>query len=373
VDSTPPGTLARQLVWTLAFAIATVGCGAAETAEPEAPAPQPIGVRRMAVVQTELVVPVFGTGTIVAHKSTKIGPRVDGIIDEIFVKVGDRVRSGAPLFRTRQVHYQIRVDEASQSLQLAKAELQHAKRERDRIEILHDKGVASEARLDDVKTDYDLAAARLGKARSAHARARQELDDTTVRAPYPGAITHRYVDEGAMMRTMLSANTPVVQIMKIDIVAAIIQIPEVHLSEAQVGTPGRVKVDGIDRVFESAVYVLNDRVDPVSRAFEVRLLIANEDLEIKPGLFAQVELLPEPRLITVVDRGAVLGAEGSRYVFLEEGGTARRRPVKARDLDAMRFEVLEGLSAGEYVLSGPNLRRLSPGSPVAVEADRANR
>jgi RND family efflux transporter MFP subunit len=327
----------------------------------------------MPVVQVELVVPVFGTGTIAAHKATEIGPRVDGIIDEVLVKVGDRVHAGDPLFRTRQVHYQIRVDEASQAVHLAEAELKHAKRERDRIESLHTSNVASEGRLDEVRTAHDMAAARLGQARAAHARALQELEDTTVRAPYPGAITHRYVDEGTMMRTMMSANSPVVQIMKMDIVAAIIQVPEVHLSEARVGTPGRVKVDGIDRVFETEVYILNDRVDPVSRAFEVRLPIANEDLEIKPGLFAQAELLPESRLVTVVARGAVLGVEGSRYVFLEEGGAAVRRSIDARDLDAMRLEVLDGLSAGEFVLSGPNLRRLSPGAPVVVEGDHANR
>ena len=373
MNQRPTDTLARALVWALTLAVAASGCGAPETAEPEAMEPKSIGVRSLAVVQMELVVPVFGTGTIAAHKTTEIGPRVDGIIEEIFVKVGDRVQSGDPLFRTRQVHYQIRVDEVSHSLLLAQAELKHAKRERDRIESLHSSSVASEDRLDDVRTSQDMAAARLGKARAAHARALQELEDTTVRAPYPGAITHRYVDEGAMMRTMMSGNSPVIQIMKMDIVAAIIQVPEVHLSQVHIGTPARVKVDGIERVIESEVYVLNDLVDPVSRAFEVRLPIANEDLEIKPGLFVQAELLPEPRQVTVVDRGAVLGVEGGRYVFLEESGTADRRPIVARDLDAMRLEVLDGLSAGQYVLSGPNLRRLSPGTPVVVEADHANR
>jgi len=338
-----PETLARQLVWTLALVVIASGCGAPETAEPEALAPRPIGVRQVAVVQTELVVPVFGTGTIAANKTTNIGPRVDGIIDEIFVKVGDRVEDGDPLFRTRQAHYRIRVDEASQSLRLAQVELEHSKRDRDRIESLHARSVASEGRLDDVRTAYDLAAARLGRARAANARALQEFEDTTVRAPYAGAITHRYVDEGAMMRTMMS------------------------------GTPARVKVDGIARVFESEVYILNDRVDPVSRAFEVRGPIVHEDLPIKPGLFAQAELLPEPRVVTVVDRGAVLGVEGSRYVYVEQDGAVDQRPIKARDLDVMRLEVLEGLSAGEYVLSGPNLRRLSPGTPVVVETDHADR
>jgi hypothetical protein len=172
---------------------------------------------------------------------------------------------------------------------------------------------------------------------------------------------------------MMSGNSPVVQIMKMDIVAAIVQVPEVHLSKIHIGTPARLKIDGIDRIIESEVYILNDLVDPVSRAFEIRLPITNKDLEIKPGLFAQAELLPEPRRVTVVDRGAVLGVEGSRYVFLEEGGTASRRPIKARDLDATRLEVIDGLSAGEYVLSGPNLRRLSPDTPVVVQANHANR
>jgi len=358
---------------SIALAITASGCGPSDDAKPEPAERNRIEVRRVAVVQTELVVPVFGTGTIAAHKSTKIGPRVDGIIEEIFVKVGDRLQSGDPLFRTRQVHFQIRVDEAGHSLGLAKAELEHAKREYGRIKSLHTSNVTSEGRMDEVRTAYDMAIARLGTAKAAHARALQELEDTVVRAPYSGAITFRYVDEGTMMRTMMSANSPVVQIMKMDIVAAIIQIPEVHLSEIHIGTLARLKVDGIDHVLTSGVYILNDLVDPVSRAFEVRLPIMNEDLEIKPGLFVQAELLPEPRSVTVVEREVVLGAEGNRYIFVEDGGTARQRYIKAQDLDAMRIEVLDGLSAGEYVLSGPNLRRLTPGAPIVVEASHANR
>jgi hypothetical protein len=99
----------------------------------------------------------------------------------------------------------------------------------------------------------------------------------------------------------------------------------------------------------------------------------NEDLIVKPGLFVQAELMPEPRLVKTLDRGAVLGVEGSRYVFIENSGVADRRAIKAQDLDAARFEILDGLSTGEYVLTGPNLGRLSPGTPVTVEIDHANR
>ena len=105
-------SIVRLLARVLFLAVLAAGCGTSETPEPDEAKVITVDVHRLAVVETELVVPVFGTGTIAAHKSTKIGPRVDGIIEEIFVKVGDRVKAGAPLFRTRQVHYQIRVDEA---------------------------------------------------------------------------------------------------------------------------------------------------------------------------------------------------------------------------------------------------------------------
>jgi len=173
-----------------------------------------------------------------------------------------------------------------------------------------------------------------------------------------------------MMRTMMSADSPVVQIMKMDIVLAIVQIPEVYLSQVHLGTPARVRVDGTNREYESSVYILSDRVDHMSRAFQVRLSIENPDLELKPGLFAKAELLPEARRVTVVTREGVLGLEGNRYVYVASGAAAERRAITARDLDTTRMEILEGLAPGDRILVGPNLRRLSPGAPIIVGVDR---
>ena len=348
------------------------GCRAPEDGVENSPTP-PTPVRELSVRKLELVSPIFGTGTIAAHKTTAIGPSVDGIIEEIYVKVGDRVEAGDPLFRTRPVHYEIRAEEAAQALKLAQAELEHARREKERIQKLRGSSISSQDQLDAVVAQYDIALARLGQARAAEARAKQNLEDTVVRAPYAAAITQRYVDEGAMMRTMLSANSPVVQIMKMDIVAAIVQVPEVHLSEVRVGTPAKVQVDGMDLEMESEVYILNDRVDHVSRAFEVRLPLSNADYAIKPGLFVQAHLLPESRSVLVVDREAVLGSKGNRYVFVHNDGEAKRLPIEVRDVDASQVEVTAGLVEGDRVLAGPNLRRLSSGAPILVEDDHAHR
>lgn len=366
---------ARCMLLALPLVLSLAGCRAEEAPPVAAAGPESarIPVASTTVARQSIVEPVFGTGTIAAHKTTDVGPRVSGIIDVIHVAVGDRVEQGDPLFRTRPVDYEIRVREAESALRLARANAQKAERDLERIRTLHGQNVASDERLDAVRTAFEMAAAQRDQAEAALAQARQNLTDTTVRAPYRGVITRRFVDEGAMLSTMMTMGNAVVQIMKVDVVAAIVQLPEMHLSRVHVGTPGVVRVAGIERDYPAEVDILNDRVDPVSRAFEVRLAIENPDYALKPGLFAELELRPESREATLVERAALLGGDDTRYVFVLADGRAARRPLRVRELDALRVEVLEGLAPGERVLLGPNLSQLADGSPVAIEVPHADR
>jgi RND family efflux transporter MFP subunit len=356
------------------LASCVVACGGeTDPVAPPAGATEIVRVEVAAVAREQIVEKIVGTGTIAAHKTTDIGPRVSGVINEIPVKVGDRVEEGAVLFRTRSDDYEIRARQAAAQARIARAALQKLERDVERIERLQAQGVASVERLDDVRTAHETALAQNESAQAGLAEARQNLEDTIVRAPYPGVITRRYVDEGAMMSTLMSAGSQVVQIMKIDIVAAIVQVPGVHLPRIRLGTPARVTVDGVEGAFESEVYILNDRVDHESRAVEIRLPIRNPDYRVKPGLFARAELIPEPREAVVVPQDAVLGPTGFRYVFVDDGGVARRREVRVQELDTRRMEVVDGLAPGDAVLTGPNLPRVSDGTKIATELAHADR
>jgi membrane fusion protein (multidrug efflux system) len=348
------------------FLALLVACGADEAVDSPAPELPTLDVWTVEVTQETIVEPVVGTGSIAPHKTSNIGPRVDGIVEEIFVRVGDRVERGEPLFRTREINYRIHVDEAKHAFRLAQAEARKASRDKKRIENLADEGVASAEQLDTVRTADEIADARLAAEGTALERAQQNLADTLVVAPYPGVITARLVDEGVMMRTMLSANSHVVQLMKTDIVAAVVQVPALHLSKIKLGTRATLHIDGLPESYEGEVLILNDRVDLASRAFEVRIPIENHDLAIKPGLFVRVELRPEPRQVLVLERRAVLGVNGRRHVFLSENGLAITRVVEIRDLGATRLEVVSGLVAGDQVLSGPSLPRLVEGTPIVI-------
>lgn len=361
----------RRALGLLLLATWTAGCGGGEPLASVSQAP--VSVASAPVQRESLVEPVVGTGTIAAEKTTRVGPRVSGIIEAIHVSVGDRVEAGAPLFSSRPLEYEIAVQEAEHALRLARAEADKARRDVRRIEQLRERNVASTERSDEARTVLEIADARRGAAQTALERARQNLDNTVVRAPYTSVVTQRLVDEGTMMTTMMSSSAVVIEIMKIDVVAAIVQIPEVDLARVRVGTPARLRIDGTQREVDGSVTVLNDRVDPLSRAFEVRIRVENPDYSIKPGLFVRAELRPDPREALVLERRALLGPADARYVWVDAGGRAARRAVRVRELDATRVEVLEGLAAGDRVLAGPNLSRLTEGAPVAVELARADR
>ncbi len=354
----------------LVTGLALAGCG--ESAKNTPKTEVAIPVVSYAATSMEIQDRIAGTGTIAAARTTDIGPRVDGIVDAIWVRVGDTVVADQPLFRTRQREYDLSVKELEQKLAQAKADLDKTERDQIRTADLKSRGVASQTSLNDVMTRLEQAKAQAGVMAAQLDRARQAMADTIVRAPYAGVVTRRNVDEGTFMNSRAMAmgsnsSTAAVQIMEIDVVAAIIQVPSVYVGRLAIGTPGRVHVDGLDDVWDSKIIIVNDRVDTATRAVEVRLPIDNKDRRIKPGLYTRVELLPPPRPAIVVDRRVIQGAEGDRFVFLADAGKAIKRAVTIRDLDSSKIEIVAGLIPGEAALAGPNIGRVSEGSLISVE------
>jgi len=368
-------TISRaSLLCVAAFSVALSACGdGSDNAAMQAPTPDPVSMASSVVEQVSIEQPIVGTGTIAPLQSTDLGPRVDGIIEEIFVRVGQRVSKDDPLFRTRDTELKLKVTELENELKLASATAKEASRDYNRITKLNKRGNASGGALDKSRAAHESAQARFGIAEAKLGQIKQSLEDAVVTAPFDGVITARNVHEGTFMATrmggggMMGGPSGVVQIMEIHIVAAIVDVPEVHLSKFGVGTRAKVIIDGLNDEFESEVHRINDYIDPVKRTIEVRIGIANDDYRIKPGSFARALIYPPAREVLTLPRGAVLGFEDQRYVFVEVDGVAKRRPVETAQLDAERGVVLDGLVQGDEVLSGPGLRALVEDDPVLLE------
>lgn len=368
--------------FAFALAVAVASCGPSESKPQEASATsdkaaqtlplEALSVGTVKVERTKVASQITGSGNITPLRMTDIGPSVDGIIEAVMVKVGDTVKKGQALFKTRDVDIRLQVQEMERQVALARAQHANAKADLKRQDALKAGGWVSASRMDAMRTTAAVNAATVGVWEARLAQARQQLADTVVRAPYDGVITRKDVYEGRFMATrfggMPGGASGVVQIMDIDTVAAIVNVPEIHVSQLKLDMPARVRIDGFDTPVDAKVAVINHRVDNQTRSVEVRIGIANKDHKILPGLYCSVELMPEAREVLAVERKAVLGGDGARYAFVAENGRAKKITLSTRDLDGERLEILSNVPEGTLLLNGPNLARLSDGIAVKVEA-----
>ncbi|MCE9521628.1 MAG: efflux RND transporter periplasmic adaptor subunit [Alphaproteobacteria bacterium] len=361
----------------LALSVAVSSCGKAVEAKKAEAVAEAILVSNAEVTFADVTTPIVGTGNITPVKLTDIGPSVDGIIDEVMVKVGDVVKKGDALFRTRDVDTKLQIRELEQQVALARAQYANANSDMKRQSSLKSGGWVSQSRMDTTRTNAAVALAQAGVWEARLAAARQQLKDTVVRAPYDGVITRKDVYEGRFMATrfggggMMGGAAGVVQIMDIAIVAAIVNVPESYLAQMELGLPAKIHVDGLDKTYDAKIAVINHRVDDRTRSVEVRFGIDNKDLKIKPGLFCRADILPPARKVLVVARKAVLGSEGAHYAYIAQNGRAKKIALSARDLDGERVEITSNVPAGTMFLTGPNLAQLADGMAVKLESEKA--
>lgn len=309
--------------------------------------------------------PITGTGTIFAHKTSKIGPLVGGQVSKIYINVGDRVQEGDPLFKIHADRYHFAYEETKAHLAMAIARSKDALPTLERAKELFKKGSLSQSRLDKASSAVALIRAEITLAEVNMKQAKKNLDDTVVQAPFAGAITSRFVDEGVYLSTQVpGSSSAIVELQKIDIAVAIIQIPARELENIHVGAPVKLIIDGISNPVDAQVTIINDKIDIATRTAEIRIGLENSDYSIKPGLFVQAEVSPKSRSAIVIPRYSIQGSRDARYVFVLEDGKAVRKIIRTIDVDATIVEVLSGLTGNERILMGPDLPRLKDGLTV---------
>ncbi|GAB4358386.1 MAG: efflux RND transporter periplasmic adaptor subunit [Kiloniellaceae bacterium] len=356
----------------VAAALAAAGGGTAAAQQAAAPV-RVDAVRSEPLTQT---VPVIGR--LVAQQAGSVAARVSGPILEFRVQVGDRVSAGDVIALLDDSTMKAERDLAAAGLALARAELETRKaeialsqQELQRIEGLKKSAAFSQARFDDVRQQVVIAeaGAREAEASVTSARARLRLaeinlDYTQIKAPYDGVIARRmseagaYVSEGDALVNMIADHSLEVEA----------DVPSNRLPGLVPGTvlDGRLD-DGT--TFKATVRAIIPDENPLTRTRAVRFVpdfggfsgpLANEQsatLQVPVGA---------PRQVVSVHKDAVIQRAGDVIVFVVADGKAESRKVIVGEAVGTRFEVVDGLAAGELVVVRGN-ERLRPGMAVKVE------
>jgi RND family efflux transporter MFP subunit len=318
------------------------------------------------------------TGSIFPYNQYIVAPKVSGRVIEIRKRIGDPVHTGELLARIDDAEYQQAVLEAEANLKIAEAavtesrsQLDLSRDQRDRMESLRAKDLASSAELDAAVSDYSakesryrLALAQVDQRKASLESARIRLGYTRLTATRAGYIGERFVDEGAL----LAPNTAVVSVIEISSVIVRTTITERDYPLISPGQPVRVTVDAFpSRAFSGRVSRIAPMLQEASRVAQMEAEVANDSLLLKPGMFARAEVIIAAKNdVQVVPREALVNRGDETGVFMVSAGedVARYVPVETGIVTPDLAEILSPRLDGRVITLGQHL--LQDGTPIIL-------
>jgi RND family efflux transporter MFP subunit len=335
--------------------------------------PTRVGVDKVRIQSLAQTVPVIGR--LVARQAGVVASRIGGPVATILVEVGDRMRAKAILATLVN-------DRPARQLDLRRAEVMAAEaklitsqaqaimrnQELARLEGLRSSVAFSQGRFADKKQEAIMAQseireseALLNQAIATQRIAEIELEDTNIRAPYPGVVTERHTEAGAYLKP----GDPVVSLINDKDLEVEADVPNLRLGGLIPGAIVEGELAG-GRRLKATVRAVIPEENPLTRTRRVRFVpVAGGDgkaLAVNQSVTLHLPV-SAPRKALTLNKDAVIHRSGKTLVFVVANGRANIRIVRLGAAVGGRFEVLEGLSAGDLVVVRGN-ERIRPGELV---------
>ncbi|MEJ0035967.1 MAG: efflux RND transporter periplasmic adaptor subunit [Gammaproteobacteria bacterium] len=298
------------------------------------------------VVPAPLVETIASTGTLRADEGVELQAETNGRIVAISFTEGAHVQKGDLLVKLNDADLV-----ATRARGVYRKELALLKERR--FAQLLKQGVARAEEYDTALNDLHVQEAEIALTDA-------QIAKTEVRAPFDGVVGLRYVSEGAYV----TAATRVATLQRLDRLKVDFSVPEKYVTRLRVGSPIQLTVAGVDRRFAGAIYAIDPRIDSATRTVLIRAACPNKEAKLFPGAFASVSLtLGEIDNAVLVPAIAVVPGLNAKTVFVVEDGKAQLRTVVTGTRLEDRVQILDGLKAGEVVVTSGVLQ-LSPGQRV---------
>lgn len=290
-------------------------------------------------------------------KTVQVLAKASGAISAVKKHLGDQVKAG----ETLAVIASRELAEAEAAYTTAKAKADFAKAQFAREETLRKQKATSEQEYLSAKASGNEATAELEAAEqklklleSNHTNApehkSQEAIGVPITAPFDGTIIEKKIALG----DRVNDQSPLFKIADLDTVWVIANVFEKDLERVAVGQAASVSVRAHpDKVFEGPVTWVAAVLDEKTRTMQTRIEIDNKDGHLKPGSFATVLLKVVTKAEGLsVPPAAIQRQKSESIVFVQTAdGVYKRREVKLGEVSHDTVEVVEGLKAGETVVT----------------------
>jgi membrane fusion protein (multidrug efflux system) len=359
--------------WLMAMLVAVVfwGCGPKESPPPKGLSNPSTAISEERKVEVIEVLPrpisysVSAVGSLKTLEDLTLSSKKAGIIKQILVREGDRVKKGQILVHLDDVDARLQMERAEANVQQAEASLETNRVTLIRYQKLLESKVIPQQTYDDLILKVKLDEARLTLARAELNLAKQNLLDHQIASPIEGVVNLKIAALGEHVN--VAPKDEIMKIVQMDPLELEFYVPENLVGKIYVGS----KIEFILKAFSEEKYFailrfISPTADPSTRNVKMKALVQNPSYRLKPGFFAEVSLKTggnETALI--LPESSIFSQEGKFFAYVVQNGLAKRKEVETGVRFDGKVEILKGIQKGEWVVTTGH-EQLSEGMKVRI-------
>ena len=295
-------------------------------------------------------------GSLRSRQGVMLRPEVGGRVKQILFSDGQRVRKGQLMVQFEDQLQQAQVAQA-------RAELSIAEANHKRNQELVAQNFISQRSLDESAAALEVSRAKLALAQAT-------LQRLQVLAPFDGITGLKQINVGDYLKD----GADMVNVEDIDAVLLDFRLPERFQAKIRAGQKAQLTVDALPgRPFSAIVQAVDPLIEANGRSVGVRGCIDNRQQQLRPGMFARVNAVFGSRdNALVIPEEAIIPQGGRTFVVKVVAGDkpdaliSQRVPVKVGLRQPGKVEIVEGLSAGDTVVTAGHQRLQKDGTSVRV-------
>lgn len=289
------------------------------------------------------------SGTVVEESGTNLSFTVGGTILNMAVDEGQMVGRGQLIATLNPTDQASALQSAHAVTEQARQALNQAQDTYNRSKGLHEAGVISDAKWVQAQTALEEATQGVKSAEALETIARKSSEDTNLTAPYAGYIAEKSAEAG---QNVLPGVT-VARLVHIDQVKVKISVPESEIGQMAIGETMMLRCDAVgDSVFYGKIDVKGVAADPLSRTYEVKLMVDNPNHKLLPGMICNVySRFTEGQTGVFVPVQVVqLNPDNRMFVWVVKDGKATKRFINYISDTSQGIRVSGGLEPGDQLI-----------------------
>lgn len=311
-------------------------------------------------------------GTVTAYNTVTVRSRVDGELQEVLFEDGQRVVKGDVLARIDPRPYQVQLDQAQGQQAQNRAQLENARRDLQRYQLLYKQNSIAKQQLD---AQAALVQQLLGSQQSDQAavdNARLQLGFTQIIAPMDGRLGLRQVDQGNLISA--GGTEGLVVLTQTQPISVVFTLPQARVPEVieQLRQGQKLAVDVYDsadirKLATGELESVDNQIDIATGTLKLKARFTNEDETLFPNQFVNVRLKVRSNLPAIVAPVAAVqqGSQGPFVYALNDDDTVSIKRVTTGAVDGDRVAIESGLDAGARVVT-EGVDRLREGARVEI-------